>query len=50
MPNFTVNISKSAIHFIRKTKFENGIDESKFVYLMVKYFKNHPEELKKNIT
>ncbi len=47
MPTLSVNISKATIHFIHNIKFTTGIDESKLVYLMVKYFKSHQEELDK---
>jgi len=47
MPTLTLKISKATIHFIHNIKFTTGIDESKFVYLMIKYFKSHQEELDK---
>lgn len=47
MPILSVKLSKSAKSFIYSIKFKTGIDENKIIYLMIKYFKNHPQELKK---
>ena len=45
MPTLSVKLSKSAINFIHITKFKSGVEEDRIIYLMIKYFKSHPEEL-----